>query len=106
MTLSLPPFTRAVSWLLGINTSIFLLNLLLGMMRIPFGEYLHDYFALTPIQVVQHAWLWQLVTYSLIHLGAGHWFGNMLGLWMFGSAFESAWGPRRFTEFSLFGVVG
>ena len=25
MTLSLPPFTKAVTWLLGINTGIFLL---------------------------------------------------------------------------------
>lgn len=106
MTLSLPPFTRAVSWLLGINTSIFLLNLLLGMMRIPFGEYLHDYFALTPIQVVQHAWLWQLVTYGVIHFEFWHWFGNMLGLWMFGSAIEQAWGPRRFIELFSLGVVG
>ena len=30
MTLSLPPFTKAVTWLLGINTGIFLLMELLG----------------------------------------------------------------------------
>ena len=31
MTLSLPPFTKAVTWLLGINTGIFLLMELLGL---------------------------------------------------------------------------
>ena len=30
MTLSLPPFTPAVKWLLGINTGIFLLMALLA----------------------------------------------------------------------------
>ena len=31
MTLSLPPFTRAVTWLLAINTAVFLLLELFGM---------------------------------------------------------------------------
>jgi hypothetical protein len=30
----------------------------------------------------------------------------MLGLWMFGSAFESAWGKRRFLELYSVGVIG
>ena len=34
MTLSLPPFTRAVTWLLGINTAIFLLMELLPLLRL------------------------------------------------------------------------
>ena len=49
---------------------------------------------------------WQLVTYGFLHFEFWHWFGNMLGLWMFGSAFESAWGTRRFLELFSFGVVG
>ena len=38
MTLSFPPFTRAVTWLLGINTGVFLLIALLGVARISVGE--------------------------------------------------------------------
>lgn len=106
MTLSLPPFTRAVSWLIGVNTAVFLLVRLLDMFRIPLGIYLRDYFALTPAQVVQHGWLWQLITYGVIHFEFWHWFGNMLGLWMFGSAIEQAWGPRRFMELFTLGVFG
>jgi membrane associated rhomboid family serine protease len=106
MTLILPPFTRGVSWLIGINTGVFLLVLLLEMFRIPLGVYLRDYFALTPIQVVQHGWLWQLITYGVIHFEFWHWFGNMLGLWMFGSQVEQAWGSRRFIELFSLGVVG
>jgi membrane associated rhomboid family serine protease len=105
MTLSLPPFTRAVTWLLGINTGIFLLILLLGMFRVPARAFAQVYLGLTPTDVV-HGWLWQLVTYSFIHFEIMHWFGNMLGLWMFGSAIESAWGPRRFLELYFIGVLG
>ncbi len=106
MTLSLPPFTPAVIWLVGINTSVYLLRLLLGVFRMPVDGFLLDYFALTPAQVVAHGWLWQLVTYSFLHFEFWHWFGNMLGLWMFGAAIESAWGTRRFVELYTVGFVG
>ena len=106
MTLSLPPFTKAVSWLIGINTAVFLLVLLLDTLRVPFGAILRDYFSLIPIQVVQHGWIWQLVTYGVIHFEFWHWFGNMLGLWMFGAAIEQQWGSRRFLELFSLGVFG
>jgi membrane associated rhomboid family serine protease len=50
--------------------------------------------------------LWELITYSFFHEGLWHLFGNMLGLWMFGSAVENAWGTRRFLELYWIGVVG
>jgi hypothetical protein len=50
--------------------------------------------------------MWQLVTYSFLHEGIWHLFGNMLGLWMFGSAIEGAWGTRRFVELYSIGTVG
>jgi len=34
MTLSLPPFTKAVTWLVGINTGFYLLRLILGLWMI------------------------------------------------------------------------
>jgi len=106
MTLSLPPFTKAVTWLLGINTGVFLLRELLGVARLPVVGYIIDYFALTPVLVISRGYLWQLVTYSVLHAGFMHWFGNMLGLWMFGAAIENAWGTRRFLELYVIGVVG
>lgn len=108
MTLSLPPFTKAVTWLVGINTGIYLLKLALSLIfgRLPVEGFALLYLALTPIQVIQHGWIWQLVTYGFLHFEFWHWFGNMLGLWMFGAAFEGAWGTRRFVELFSFGVVG
>lgn len=106
MMLSFPPFTRAVTWLLGINTAIFLLIGLLGMLRIPADSFADIYLGLVPAYVVQHGWIWQVVTYSFIHFGFMHWFGNMLGLWMFGASIEQAWGSRRFLELFFLGVLG
>jgi len=106
MTLSLPPFTRAVVWLIGINTGIFLLMLLLARI-VPIAVlYVNAYCQLVPTDVVRHGMVWQLVTYSVLHEGIWHLFGNMFGLWMFGSAFEQAWGTRRFLELYWIGVVG
>ncbi|HTS08716.1 MAG TPA: rhomboid family intramembrane serine protease [Candidatus Eisenbacteria bacterium] len=105
MTLSLPPFTKGVTWLIGINTAVFLLmELMQG--RVSFPAYVAYYCALVPADVVQRGFIWQLLTYSFIHSGFAHWFWNMIGLWMFGSAFESAWGTRRFFELYFVGVLG
>jgi len=104
MTLSLPPFTRAVTWLIGINTGVFVLTLLVA--RTSVYPFIETYFPLVPADVVQHGFIWQLVTYSFLHGSVGHWFWNMFGLWMFGSAFENAWGTRRFVELYFIGVVG
>ena len=105
MTLSLPPFTRAVTWLIGINTGVFLLGALFSVVHIPGASYI-QYCELVPSEVVQRGFFWQLVTYSFLHASFGHWFWNMIGLWMFGSAIESAWGTRRFLELYFIGVVG
>ena len=106
MTLSLPPFTRAVTWLVGINTGIYLLMELLSRAAPDVVRFTYRHFELIPSAVVQHGALWQLVSYSFLHLGFWHWFGNMLGLWMFGSAIEGAWGTRRFVELYSVGVIG
>jgi hypothetical protein len=48
MTLSLPPFTRAVTWLLAINTAVFLLLELFGMTLIDVARWVRDNLALEP----------------------------------------------------------
>lgn len=102
MTLSFPPFTKAVIWLLSINTAVFL-----ALTAFPRGAgWAFDHLGLVPADVVLHFAIWQIVTYSFIHVGFWHWFGNMLGLWMFGSTFESSWGLRRFLELFFTGVIG
>jgi len=106
MTLSLPPFTRAVTWLIGINTAIFLLMELFELARLPIGGYVGLYCMLRPFDVVQHGWIWQILTYSFLHANFSHWLFNMIALWMFGAAVENAWGTRRFLELYFIAVIG
>jgi membrane associated rhomboid family serine protease len=106
VTLSLPPFSRAIKWLVGINTAIFMLMIIaraIGYGSIAGG--IMDYFALVAHDVA-HGQVWELLTYGFVHAGLMHLFFNMLMLWMFGSMLEAHWGQRKFTEFFLFGIVG
>ena len=48
---------------------------------------------------------WQLVTYALLHGGLLHLAFNMYGLWMFGSALEQVWGPRRLLQYYVASVL-
>jgi membrane associated rhomboid family serine protease len=55
---------------------------------------------------VMHGKVWQLISYSLLHVSLGHIFFNMLTLWFIGAYLERDWGPRLFIECYTFCVVG
>lgn len=44
---------------------------------------------------------YQLVTHMFMHGGVMHILFNMFALWMFGSAVETVWGPKKFLFFYL-----
>ncbi len=105
LSLSLPPFTRAVKWLVITNAAVYLLLELLKAVVPGVGGELTLVLALIPAAVM-HGWIFQLVTYSFVHAGVLHILFNMLGLWMFGAQLESDWGYKRFLEFYFFCVIG
>jgi len=105
LSLSLPPFTKAVKWLVLVNAGVLLLLTLLHAMNEDVFAAFRAIFALIPIMVVR-GWVWQLVSYSFLHEGILHLLFNMLGLWMFGAQFEQDWGSNKFLEFYFFCVVG
>jgi membrane associated rhomboid family serine protease len=63
-------------------------------------------FALRPRIVVEHFFVWQLVTYMFMHGSLMHLLFNMLMLWLFGSTMESVWGGRHFLRYYLFCGIG
>jgi len=106
VTLSLPPFTRAIKTLIALNAGIYLLMVLASALHHPeVNGWLFRYFALSARDVV-HGFVYQLLTYGFLHASFLHMLFNMLMLWMFGSMLETNWGSRRFWEFYLFGVIG
>ena len=104
-SLSLPPFTKAVKWLVLINAAVYLILLLLQAYDANLGDLALYVLGLMP-RMVTHGWITQLVTYSFLHSGLFHLLFNMLALWMFGSVFEIDWGRQRFLEFYFFCVIG
>jgi membrane associated rhomboid family serine protease len=105
LTLSLPPFTKAVKWLVIANAGIYLLKVLLEAVSINAYALFLSLTVLIP-QAVVHGWIWQLVTYSFLHAGIWHILMNMLWLWWFGAQLEMDWGTKKFLEFYFFCVLG
>lgn len=49
---------------------------------------------------------YQLITYMFMHGSVSHILFNMFALWMFGSAIENFWGPKKFLGYYLFTGIG
>ncbi len=49
---------------------------------------------------------YQFITYMFMHGSISHLFFNMFALWMFGSAIENYWGPKRFLIFYFVTGIG
>jgi len=102
-----PPLTRAVKVLVIANVGIYLTMLLIRLTVPSVALLVQTYLYLTPMAVV-HGYIWQLITYAFLHdpHGVSHILLNMLGLWMFGSQFETDFGTRKFWEFYFWCVIG
>ena len=96
-----PPWPRGVKTLV-ITSAIAFLVQIIG------GAAFTGRFALTPSDVTQNWYIWQLVTYIFLHDTQNilHILLNMLGLWMFGSELEQLWGTRQFVKFFFICGVG
>ncbi len=94
----------AVFTLLVINVGIFLLQYLLRAFtgRDPLFEWGAYHTGLA----VQMGQIWRFFTYMFLHGDFFHLLFNMLGLWLFGSRIEAAWGSRTFTWYYLVSGLG
>ncbi len=114
MALGLPPFTRAVKWIVISNVAIYFALLLGNALQPGISFVAQHVFGLTPSDVmggfhmfgIRMPAIWQLVTYAFLHAGVMHVLWNMLGIWMFGGQFEMDWGTNRFVEYYFVCVVG
>jgi membrane associated rhomboid family serine protease len=88
--------------LLIINGIMFLLSMVL---EAKFGIQLNQHLGLH-MPAAEDFRPWQLLTYMFMHGNFQHLFFNMFALWMFGSAMENWWGPKRFLIFYLFTGIG
>lgn len=96
--LSLPPIIKN---LVIINALFFLATIALERMNIDLVKLFGLFYP-----VSDHFKPLQFVTYMFMHGGLMHIFFNMFALWMFGSALENVWGPRRLLIFYLVTGIG
>ena len=103
MRIGFPKPSTVVMRLLIINVAIFILGSLIK----PLGNTFFMWFSVFPKDFITSLQIWRLVTYQFLHVGFGHIFGNMLGLYFFGTMLERHWGSRKFLKFYLMcGIVG
>ncbi len=96
MTMSsggLPRAGKAIIGLIAANVVFYVLEVILIRAQTPVIELLF----MTPADVFERGFVWQPVTYVLLHspTSAGHLIMNMVMLWMFGAQLEQWWGSRR-----------
>lgn len=92
----------AVSWLIGLNVAVYLLQITLVT-----PSDLHDTlgFHARDLGALGSAW-WTIGTYMFVHGGFWHLVIGMYTLWSFGPRVEAAWTPGEFTRFYLFCGLG
>jgi len=91
------PATTVVKNIIIINVLFFL-----GAMAIPsLDHFFSGYYWSSP-----NFQPWQLFTHMFMHASIGHIFFNMYGLYLFGSALESYWGPKRFLTYYIVSGLG
>lgn len=78
--------------LLIINGLFYLATAAMPELTHLFGAYYYDSPYFEP---------WQIITHMFMHGSFMHIFFNMFALWMFGTAIERIWGPKRFLIYYL-----
>ena len=95
MTLSFPPFTRAVKWIIGLNVVLFFVHAVLAMAPAgePLARLMEKFLLLVPALVVR-GWVWQVATYSFVNFNLLGLIFGMLIVWFLGAMLESSYGTR------------
>ncbi len=107
--------TYTKSWvirLIILNVAVFIFHQIVfsvvgvGGQAVPVRDIITDYFGLRPIGIIEHFYVWQLVTYMFLHGGFLHLFLNMYALLIFGIPVEQAWGGKRFLAYYMITGTG
>lgn len=95
MRLQFPRLSSVIRWLIVINVAIFFID---TISRNWSPMWTRDGFGLS-LSGLLHFCIWQPITYMFIHSDTWHLLFNMLGLYIFGSEFERAFGSRRLLQY-------
>ncbi len=103
--MSVPPFTRAVKWIIITSLVVWFVFQVLfeSFLKLPFTQI----FSLVPYQVLFEFKIWQPLTYMFLHSTReiSHILFNLLMLWFLGADLEVKWGPKNFFLFYILNGV-
>ncbi len=102
---SLPPFRGAVRYLILLTLGIWVVIILLWAFKQPLAAGLLARTELNPERVLHGWWVWQLLTYSFVHIDPRHIIFGLIGLYFIGSAVQERIGSRAFTEMYISSAV-
>lgn len=93
-----------VRWIIYLCTGVFLLMILAGAVAPGAPSFFYNFLGASVSDTIARFHLWQLITYAFVHVGFGHLFFNLLGLYFFGQRLEYRWGSPQFARFCV--IVG
>ena len=106
VTLTLPPFRGAVRRLVIALLAVYLLTGLFAVLMPSVWRFLGLFFLLTPLSVIRHGYIWQLLTYPFFNGGILSFAFALLNLWFTGAMLEDIRGSRWFTELFYASAIG
>lgn len=98
--------SRTVKWLLIINIIVFLIVAIGARFDLIDIQWFYSTFGQVNSTIFRKFKLWQFVSSMFIHGSIQHLLGNMIALWIFGTALEKEWGGRRFLIFYFVCGIG
>jgi membrane associated rhomboid family serine protease len=101
---SLPPFRGAVRYLILLTLGVWIAILLLYVLDRHNAEQLIAYGELVPAFVL-HGFVWQLLTYTFVHVSPMHVIFTLIAVYFIGSAVQERTGSRAFAELYIFSAV-
>ncbi|MDO5295094.1 MAG: rhomboid family intramembrane serine protease [bacterium] len=106
----LTKFSPAIKYIILLTSIVFLLQTAVRLLTgFPWLEGLGSLILRSEhsgtAQTVPWWQVWRLLTYALLHYDFSHLFWNMLGLWLVGSALETALGSRSLTIIYIFSII-
>lgn len=104
--LGFPDFRGFTRRLILWNVAAYFLLLILGAFAKTIALDVSAFLGLDPGAVLHRAWIWQLVTYTLLHSGILSTAFELLSLWFLGSFLETSHGSRWLAEIFFTSAVG
>src|SRR5215469_8372460 len=91
-----PPLRGAVRQIVLASVAIYVVILLLLSFKPEVGQALVLLGSFTPKAIIEHGWLWQLITYPFVYVDPLDFVLSLLGIYFLGGVVEERIGPTRF----------